>query len=389
MNTPGAPQGNFRVIGVLLAAIILYGSLYPFAFHAQAGAGALPTLLGTWRHVPGRGDFLSNILLYVPLGFFCFLATGRSTAMALRLGAAILCGFVLSLAVELLQYYDSGRDSELTDLCSNTIGAALGAALTLLHPGRYFGKSFRFQTGAGTPLLLLGAWAAYKLFPFVPVIDLHKYWHAIRPLLTERQISAADLARHFAMWTVCAAAIQRAANIRTAALWYLAFVGLLLTGKIFVVGGSLNLAEIAGAGLGLCLLLVLGRRPWMLAALSALLLAGYIVLSRLAPFQWLASPRDFGWIPFLSFMQGSINVDVLSFLEKFFLYGGLIWLLRVCGVRLRDAAMAVAILLLATSWAERYLPGRSAELTDALFAVLIGTGFALLDDGAASRNKSV
>jgi VanZ family protein len=36
------------------------------------------------------------------------------------------------------------------------------------------------------------------------------------------------------------------------------------------------------------------------------------------------------------------------------------------------STILVAILLFATSWAEIYLPGRSAEITDALMALLIG-----------------
>jgi hypothetical protein len=47
----------------------------------------------------------------------------------------------------------------------------------------------------------------------------------------------------------------------------------------------------------------------------------------------------------------------------------------------------VAILLFATSWAETYLPGRSAEITDALMAVLIGTIIALVKSPTeGSRN---
>ena len=71
-------------------------------------------------------------------------------------------------------------------------------------------------------------------------------------------------------------------------------------------------------------------------------------------------------------MQGSIDLDVQSFFEKFFLYGGLIWLLAQAGMALRLASSAVAALLLATSGIEMYIPGRSAEITDAIFALIIG-----------------
>ena len=62
----------------------------------------------------------------------------------------------------------------------------------------------------------------------------------------------------------------------------------------------------------------------------------------------------------------------MSFLEKAFLYGSLIWLLDKSGFRPGISTILVAMMLFATSWAETYLPGRSAEITDALMALLIG-----------------
>jgi len=43
-------------------------------------------------------------------------------------------------------------------------------------------------------------------------------------------------------------------------------------------------------------------------------------------------------------------------------------------------AIFVAGTLFATSWAETYLPDRSAEITDALMTLLIAGGFALIGD---------
>jgi hypothetical protein len=42
------------------------------------------------------------------------------------------------------------------------------------------------------------------------------------------------------------------------------------------------------------------------------------------------------------------------------------------------AALFVATVLFAASWAEIYLPGRSAEITDGLLALIIAVVFALL-----------
>jgi hypothetical protein len=79
-------------------------------------------------------------------------------------------------------------------------------------------------------------------------------------------------------------------------------------------------------------------------------------------------------------MRGSIGVAIRAFCEKFFQYGGLIWLLRHLGLRIGRATALTAALLFATSWAETYMPGRSAEITDAAMALVIGGVFALLSD---------
>ena len=111
---------------------------------------------------------------------------------------------------------------------------------------------------------------------------------------------------------------------------------------------------------------------------TALLFSAYIVAERLEPFQFSGYGRTFGWIPFRSFLYGSVEVNIISFLEKTFLYGALIWLLERSGLRTGVSTILVAFLLFAASWAETYLPGRSAEITDALMALLIGVIIAVV-----------
>jgi hypothetical protein len=83
-------------------------------------------------------------------------------------------------------------------------------------------------------------------------------------------------------------------------------------------------------------------------------------------------------------MRGSIGVAMQAFCEKFYQYGGLIWLLGRCGIPLPIGTCATALLLLVTSYAECWLPGRTAEITDAVMVLVIGGGFALLRGAARS-----
>lgn len=78
---PALPQnaGNLRLALFAIIVMIAYGSLYPFAFHSvEDGPGPLLGLIQGWDKTPGRGDFVSNILLYMPLGFIGAITVGQA-----------------------------------------------------------------------------------------------------------------------------------------------------------------------------------------------------------------------------------------------------------------------------------------------------------------------
>ena len=74
-------------------------------------------------------DVMVNILAFVPLGFlFCgYFTAGRNIKRPMWM--AMAAGFLVSLTIELGQYYLPMRNSGTTDLITNTMGAGLGALL--------------------------------------------------------------------------------------------------------------------------------------------------------------------------------------------------------------------------------------------------------------------
>lgn len=79
-----------------------------------------------WRFVPPlvASELFVNVLGFVPIGF---LAAGASRRRRLR--AAIVIGFGLSLAMELLQLGFAQRMTTWIDLLTNSAGAAIGAGV--------------------------------------------------------------------------------------------------------------------------------------------------------------------------------------------------------------------------------------------------------------------
>lgn len=385
-----ASSYRYAIVTAGLAAMIAYGSLYPFDFSVPAaGPGPLNALLSTWADRPGRGDFLANILLYMPFGFFGTLTLQQSRPVS-RFFRPMLLGSLLSISMELAQYYDIGRVTAATDVYANVAGTALGSA-----SGIIFGRNFRWtlvdQIAANRiPALILCAWVAYRLYPFVPTIDLHKYWVTLKPIVLAPHLSAYDLFRHSAIWLAVYTLVVKIGRplLRP---WLLIpfFATAVLVSKVLIITTTLSLAEIGGAIVAYVIWAVFGRNRRAYLALAVVMFSASVVAQRLEPFQFTAQSVPFGWIPFRSFMQGSIEIDVLAFLEKFFLYGGWIWLLDEAGISRPAAVGAVVGTLFATSIAEMYLPERSAEVTDAAMALIIAAVFALISKGDGANRNSI
>jgi VanZ family protein len=357
---------------VALIAVIVHGSLYPYQFRVPPGmAGPVETLLDSWAAPPSSyGDLVANLLLYVPLGFFGALAIrgGR----ALRLCIMTLAGLVLCTGIELAQFYDIGRVTNMSDVYLNTSGTALGAiaALVLANAGRYLPATEIAVNPI--PVLLLVAMLGYHLYPYVPTIDLHKYWRSVRPLILNPSLPPYPLLRYVALWLTTSYLIGAIAGFKHSRLLVLLFAACVFAGEILIENLVLSLPELVGAALAIGAWFVIGRSRRAAAPLAAVVLCAAIAVARLEPFNFEAPARDFGWLPFRSFLGGSLGINVASFLEKFFLYGSLVWLSIEVGLSSWLATVLVALFLFVTSVAETYLPGRSAEITDALMVLMIG-----------------
>jgi VanZ family protein len=383
-------NGNFSIATSVVIAVIVYGSLYPFAFRHFDGLGpAAHALLASWAEAPSRGDFIANVALYMPLGYFAILAIGKGGVAPKRIALVILTGALLSACMELVQYYDDGRQTAATDLYANIVGTGLGALVGNLTGSNFRWPLLREIASNRVPALLLSAWAGYRLFPYVPTIDLHKYWNTLKPGILHPSVSSYDLFRYTAIWLAIGALIEAIGGPRRLRLLFPLFVGSVLVAKVLIINTTLTTAEIAGAGLAFGAWGVLSVNPRLRIVMIALLFCGYLIAERLEPFQFAATAGSFGWVPFLSFISASTEIGVLSFFEKFFLFGSSIWLLEKAGLRLRSSVVVVAVILFITSCAQVYLPKRSAEITDTVMAVIIGAVFALIEAKTTRNNAPV
>jgi VanZ family protein len=371
----------------LVALAVIYGSLYPFDFHAGGGlAAALTQLLAAWPQRVSRADLIANVLLYAPLGFALAAAQAPRWGRPAALAAAVGLGAALSLAVELAQHFLPARSVSLIDVVCDTAGATAGGLCgTLTSGGGARARLRGLRTADPMALLLAATWIADRLWPFVPTLDISQIKSALKPLVLYPRLVPADVLRHGTCWLAFAVLLQASFPGRASRT---ALVAIMLAGPfaaVAIVGRTVSASAVLGAALACAAWLVLASRPEKAVARTlALLMAATILSVGLAPYTFMETQRPFGWVPFRGFIDGSMLAATSAFLTKVFLFGVAVWSAARAGLGLAAAGGLVGALLLAVGWAQTYLPGRSAGATDAAIALALTFAIRWLRSPAAA-----
>jgi glycopeptide antibiotics resistance protein len=106
--------------------VVLLATLYPFNF-SFPDSFSLQELLNSFSNTSSLQDTVNNILLFIPLGFFCSSLLQRYRAkLGLEILIVILTSASLSAIVECLQVFLPGRRPTPDDIINNTIGGFVG-----------------------------------------------------------------------------------------------------------------------------------------------------------------------------------------------------------------------------------------------------------------------
>jgi VanZ family protein len=365
--------------------LIIYGSLYPWHFHArELTANPAWILAHAWPTHFGASqikDVIVNVLFYAPLGLFGFLSLSNNRLKSVAGAVIIAIGFALSCSMEMLQLFVAGRDTSALDVLSNTAGAAVGVACGVLFES-YLRK---IQAGLQTirwnqkgSLLLLVCFAARELAPFFPDYSPYRVWHKGMALLAVNEFSVGAFLASLVEWL----AVARLVETATAPPWvsriYLMVLAL-IPAKILIIGRTTNRMELAGAALAYFIWRYgLQRSGWRSRSL-AVLFTMLIVLRGLSPFHFINEATPFSWIPFRALLQTGRMAAFSIFFGKLFACGTLVWLLRDSGWRMRYAAAGAAAILAVIEAAQMYLPDRVPEVTDPLLALIVASVLTVVD----------
>ncbi|MDD2927187.1 VanZ family protein [Rhodoferax sp.] len=151
--------------------LIVYASLYPFAYWRDQGVDPWFFLLAPPPRYWTAFDVVANVLGYMPLGFLLALSALRTGRGRLAFRLALLAGTGLSLLMETLQTYLPDRVPSNLDLILNVVGTLLGALsawslerLGVLQRWSRFRANW-FVPHARGALVLLALWPVALLFP--------------------------------------------------------------------------------------------------------------------------------------------------------------------------------------------------------------------------------
>jgi VanZ family protein len=317
----------------VVTGLIVYVSLHPFRFTEQGPTLAEALRAISWQRA-GRGDIFNNLLLYAPFGFCAALVLEPRWGRAGGVLGATLLAASLSLALELLQASVPLRVSSLRDFTLNTAGSLAGAAFGSVFHAITSRISPQNPTGARSAFVALSIvvlWLLERLWPLIPDPGLSQLKRAVRPLLSPH-VEWPALVASFVGWVVVAQAVFHIGKRQRAVDVFLLVVALVLVGRAFIAGSTLDVAELAAIALLLPVLVLLSKlEDGLRSTLIALVLGSWLAWIAVRPLL-----RDTGTVvvamPDLSEMLLR-NVPAPPLLaNKAFSYVSLGWLLAGAGV---------------------------------------------------------
>ena len=229
------------------------------------------------------------------------------------------------------------------------------------------------------PAVLIAAWLMSQWFPFVPILRIPPFSESLHALMRVSSLGWIDLADAFVAALLIGRLLREAL---TSSAYRLGLAGacLVLPARLFIVVGAapwpLAVAFAAGLLVSHLALARVHAGTRLLAAAAVLLIA----VRELDPFHFAGPAGPFYWIPFSGFLEATRDSAIRVISGKFFLYGAAVWIVREAGVSLGIATSGVGGLLIAGECAQRYLPGRVAESTDPILAVIAACVIVWLKD---------
>jgi glycopeptide antibiotics resistance protein len=380
------------------AAFILYGTTIPFNFVHDGRLVADHLARLTWNPLiaadtGGRvsiPDFVSNVLLFVPFGFFGMWALPRPRSRAARIVLVAALGLALTVSVETLQLLTVDRTTSVSDVFANASGA-LGGAVAAVLLSTFVEGFLRTVSAAGiasvpaffpfviaTLVLLAGA-----LEPFDVTIEVGSVVPKLRAFLADPirlgvpTDEGLSFLRHLLFSSTLVLWLQEIKvgqpEIVAAVTGVVVALGA-EAGEVFIGARTPSLWDagigmtgaLAGVPLGL-VFVKSKKRPLWWAGVFVLTMVG-VAMQQLSPFTLSDNARSFQWVPFLNYYAFTTAETVSHSAELLLAYFplGFAFALATRRKRKRFHVVLGAALVIAVpvEYLQQYIGGRFPDVTD-------------------------
>ncbi len=358
-----------RRIWAVVILLITYGSLYPFEFYTGSIPGDLfLDFTGTWDDPVFQGDFLANIIIFIPYGLIGWFVFDKKPE--LRLLAIIVSGFLFGMGLQLLQYCLPSRTPSIVDGWSNLIGIVLGCMLGWRLSAWQRRNDVSINTLHVAPVTLILGWFGFRLMPFIPFFRWKQIEISLRPIYVNPQLNLVSVYANLTAWLAIFYLLSKVVDELKPRAILVLVIGCFAF-ETLIIYNYLFLYDVLGAMLAIGLWFLFSAQDRLHRYIYPLLVF-HIVLNGLTPFKFMDTTMEFHWIPFTGLLGGSVFFNLATFFHKFFFYGCAIWFGVAMGLRWRYATAIIAVLSLGIELIQTRLIGHVAEITDPIFIVIIG-----------------
>ncbi len=380
---------RLAVATAVFAMLVACASLVPLDEHPLRARDAWVLLVSSWPPaISSKTDFVANLILQFPFGFFFAGAVsyGRPRHQPPAFLLASVTAAALAFAIELAQGMFAARTPSMTDVVAETLGACLGAALWVRSGARLAdlaGRGWR-EVGSLTlaPLgFYVAVWALWHWIPFDFTLRLpevaHKYRAGLKTLLPSSAGSDVvtmiirGTARHWLLAVpvgVVAWMLTRYGRRDHLDRAVLTGIGLVLAVHIVSLGtvsGSIEIAEIAAAGLGAAVGAMWAEQPFRARPVLGIAAIAAVLVDQWAPFRFSVHPQAVGLTPFLAYIMAAPVDATREALFKLQL-GFAVAFAASLGSATGGISRLVwwGALCVAIEGGQVFLPGRYADVTD-------------------------
>ncbi len=360
-----------RKIFAFFIFIIIYGSLFPFTFSSHEGSFEQWNIfLRSYHPLTSLGDIVGNIALFIPFGYLgieSMRPSMRDRPADLKILSA---GIFLAFILQLMQVYISSRSPAIADIYWN--GAGIIAGFILLNfVKKYFPKLSITET-ANTPVILSFFWLLYLFFPFIPTLDFQEIKNGLKPLLLSQGFRADGFLIAVSGWLLFAHFTRDFFHQKHFNRLILPLISIMsLPLRLIILNNSLDLSDVMAVFAALLIWFLFLKNHQNTARTLAYLLFFSIIIYSLGSMDFSPYGWHFSMIPFSGFLEGDLFRNTKALFFKLFIFGSILWLLKVGWPHLRLKTVWLFLFILMLEILQIFMASRSAEITDPLIILLL------------------